>query len=134
MSDAQNQLDRRYGRSRKEKMAGRLAGAFAGAVFAVILGAWLWWGGVLETPAQLQYRDISHEIPSSREVIVNYEVTAVPGTNISCAIQALNESFGIVGWKIEELGPAESWTRVYSTTLRTSEPAVTGLIYECWLP
>ena len=25
------------------------------------------------------------------------------------------------------------WTRVFDTTLRTSEPAVTGLLYECWL-
>ncbi len=134
MSDTQSHLDRRYGRSRGTRVAGKLAGFAAAAVFALILGAWLWWGGALETPAQLQYRDIGHEIRSPREVIVTYEVTAAPGTQVSCAIQALNESFGIVGWRIVDFDTTERWTRVFSTTLRTSEPAVTGLIYQCWLP
>ena len=57
-----------------------------------------------------------------------------PGTDVTCAIQALNESFGIVGWKIVELGRASERTRVFTETLRTAEQPVTGLPYRCWLP
>jgi hypothetical protein len=106
----------------------------AAVTFAIVLGAWLWWGGVLETPAQLQVRDISHVIESESSVQVTYEVTTQPGTEVACAVQALNASYGIVGWKIVSLEPSDTWTRTFSETLRTSEPAVTGLLYECWLP
>jgi hypothetical protein len=53
---------------------------------------------------------------------------------VACAVHALNASYGIVGWVVVDVPPSEQWTRVFDTTLRTSEFAVTGLLYECWLP
>jgi hypothetical protein len=64
---------------------------------------------------------------------VRYEVTADAGAAVSCALHALNGTFAIVGWKVVELPPSEQGTRQFRETLRTSEPAVTGLIYRCWL-
>ena len=66
-------------------------------------------------------------------VEVRYEVTADAWAPVSCALQALNDSFAIVGWKVVALPPSEEGTRQFRETLRTSEPAVTGLIYRCWL-
>ena len=134
MTETQNRLDERYGRTARSAKTNRTLGVLAGIGFAVVLGAWLWWGGVLETPSQLPYRDVAHTIVGDTEVSVTYEITAAPGTEVSCAVHALNASYGIVGWRIVDIPAGERWTRVFDTTLRTSEPAVTGLLYECWLP
>ena len=134
MTETQNRLDERYGRTARSAKTNRTLGVLAGIGFAVVLGAWLWWGGVLETPSQLQYRDVAHTIVDDTEVSVTYEITAAPGTEVSCAVHALNASYGIVGWRIVDIPAGERWTRVFDTTLRTSEPAVTGVLYECWLP
>lgn len=134
MTETQNRLDERYGRTARSAKTNRTIGVVAGIGVAVVLGAWLWWGGVLETPSQLQYRDVAHTIVDDTEVSVTYEITAAPGTEVSCAVHALNASYGIVGWRIVAIPAGERWTRVFDTTLRTSEPAVTGLLYECWLP
>ena len=134
MTETQNRLNERYGRTARSAKTNRTIGVLAGIGFAVVLGAWLWWGGVLETPSQLQYRDIAHTIVDDTEVSVTYEITAAPGTEVSCAVHALNASYGIVGWRIVDIPAGERWTRVFDTTLRTSEPAVTGWLYECWLP
>jgi hypothetical protein len=134
MTETQNRLNERYGRTARSAKTNRTLGVLAGIGFAVVLGAWLWWGGVLETPSQLQYRDVAHTIVDDTEVSVTYEITAAPGTEVSCAVHALNASYGIVGWRIVDIPAGERWTRVFDTTLRTSEPAVTGLLYECWLP
>ncbi len=134
MTETQNRLDERYGRTARSAKTNRTIGVVAGIGFAAVLGTWLWWGGVLETPSQLQYRDIAHTIVDDTEVSVTYEITTAPGTEVSCAVNALNASYGIVGWRIVDIPAGERWTRVFDTTLRTSEPAVTGLLYECWLP
>ena len=134
MTETQNRLNERYGRTARSAKSNRTIGVLAGIGFAVVLGAWLWWGGVLETPSQLQYRDVAHTIVDDTEVSVTYEITAAPGTEVSCAVHALNASYGIVGWRIVDIPAGARWTRVFDTTLRTSDPAVTGLLYECWLP
>lgn len=134
MTETQTRLDERYGRTARSTRKNRVIGILAGVGVAAVLGAWLWWGGVLEAPSQLQYRDVAHTIVSETEVSVTYELTAAPGTEVSCAVQALNASYGIVGWRVVEFPPSERWTRLFDTTLRTSEPAVTGLLYECWVP
>ncbi|MFL0712076.1 MAG: hypothetical protein ACJLS2_04955 [Microcella pacifica] len=36
---------------------------------------------------------------------MQWEVSAPPGTAVECALQALNSSFGIVGWTIVEIPP-----------------------------
>ncbi len=134
MTETQTRLDERYGRTPRSSRNNKAMGIVAAVGFAAVLGAWLWWGGVLQAPSQLQYRDVAHTIVNETEVSVSYEVTAAPGTEVTCAVQALSASYGIVGWRIVEIQMSDRWTRVFDTTLRTSEPAVTGLLYECWVP
>ena len=134
MTETQTRLDERYGRTARSSRNNRTIGIVTAVGFAAVLGAWLWWGWVLETPSQLQYRDVGHTIVDETEVSVTYAVTTAPGTEVTCAVQALSASYGIVGWQILDIPASERWTRVFDTTLRTSEPAVTGLLYECWLP
>lgn len=126
-------LDARYGRTPHEASRTRLISWGTAAAFVVVFAAWLVWGGLLGAPAELEAKDVGHTIIDDRHVDVRFELTTNPGTPITCALQALNESFGIVGWRIIELAPSEQRTRSITESVRTSELAVTGLIYRCWL-
>jgi hypothetical protein len=126
-------LDARYGRNPGARRRTRWIAIGAAIAFALVFAAWLWWGGVLGAPARLEVRDMGHEIVAADVVSVTWQLTTPPGATSSCAVQALNESFGIVGWKVVELPAADVPTRSFTVELRTAEPAVTGLIYRCWL-
>jgi hypothetical protein len=126
-------LEARYGRSARSAGRTRWIAIAAGVAFVLVFGAWLWWGGLLEAPAQFEARDVGHEIVSPSEVLVTWQFTVDPGTPATCALQALNEQFGIVGWVVVDLPPSDDLTRRVTETIRTAEPAVTGLIYRCWL-
>jgi len=126
-------LDSRYGRTRQSAKRTRVIGWSAAGAFAIVFAAWLIWAGVLVPAAQLDSRDVGHQIVDDTLVDVSYEVTVDPGTEVSCAIQAMNSSFSVVGWKIVELPASTMRTRVLTDSVRTSELATTGLIYRCWL-
>jgi hypothetical protein len=126
-------LDQRYGRTAGATRRTRWIAIGAAAAFALAFGAWLWWGGLLEPPAQFEARNIGHEVLSPAEIAVTWQFTAEPGTSAKCAVQALNEAFGIVGWRIVDVPASDERTRRITEVLRTAEPAASGLIYRCWL-
>lgn len=131
---AQARLDARYGRTPGERRRTRIVVIAAAAAFVAIFTAWVVWGGLSGTNATLEVRELGYREVTATSISVRWEVTAEPGTEVSCAIQALNGSFGIVGWRIIDLGASERRTRVFEESLRTTEPPVTGLPYRCWLP
>ncbi len=132
-SPANKALDARYGRTPRSATRTRWIFWGTAGAFVVVFAAWLVWGGLLGAPAEIEAKDVGHTIVDDRHVVVRFELTTNPGTPVTCALQALNESFGIVGWKIVELGASEERTRTVVESVRTSELAVTGLIYRCWL-
>lgn len=99
-----------------------------------VLAAWVVWGGLSGTNAQLETRELGYRDVTATSITVRWEVSVDPGSEVSCALQALNESFGIVGWKIVDLPASSERTRVFEESLRTAEQPVTGLPYRCWLP
>ncbi|OYX59416.1 MAG: hypothetical protein B7Y93_00200 [Micrococcales bacterium 32-70-13] len=134
MSSPQQRLDERYGRTAGAERRTRTAMIVAGVVFAVVFTAWVVWGGLSGTNAELETRELGYANVTDRSIDVRWEVSVEPGTAVSCAVQALNESFGIVGWKVVDLPPSTERTRVLVESLRTAERPVTGLPYRCWLP
>ena len=94
------QLAARYGRT--HDAARRTRGIVIGSAvaFVVVLVAWLWWAGLLAPSASFEAKDTGHTIESDSSVSVTWQFTAEPGTAASCAVQALNSTFGIVscGW------------------------------------
>jgi hypothetical protein len=126
-------LDARYGRTPGSRRRGRLfAGAALGAVVVVVV-AWVVWAGLSGSAASLETRDLGYETPDASTVDVRFQISVEPGSGVTCALQALDSEFAIVGWKIVELPPSEVRSNVYDEPVRTSGPAVTGLIYRCWL-
>jgi hypothetical protein len=134
MTSTQQRLDERYGRTPGSERRTRTLMIVAGVVFALIFTAWVVWGGLSGTNATIETRELGYANATETTIDVRWEVSVDPGTEVSCALQALNESFGIVGWRIVDLGASSDRTRVIIETIRTAEPAVTALPYRCWLP
>ncbi len=126
-------IDARYGRSPARRHRARVLAIIAAAGVAVVVVSWVVWIGLLGPGASLGSRDLGYELVGEDAVEVRYEVTVDGGRPVSCALQALNDTFAIVGWKVVPIPASEDGTRQFRETLRTSEPAVTGLIYRCWL-
>jgi hypothetical protein len=112
-------LDARYGRSPDRRRRRRVLG-----VVAAFDG----------DGSELEARDTGYQITDDRSVEVQYTVSTDPGTPVRCAVQALNNVQAIVGWKVVDLPATGSRSTTYTTSLATTERAVTGLIYRCWLP
>jgi hypothetical protein len=126
-------LESRYGRTPARRGLARLLAVIVGAAVLVAAIAWVIWVGLFGPTASLESRTTGYVVVDDSTVQVRYEVTVDAGRTVSCAVQALNSSFETVGWRIVELPASEQRTRALTEVLRTTEPAVTGLIYRCWL-
>jgi hypothetical protein len=123
----------RYGRTPQSRWSRTLGVAITAGALVVAAIGWFVWSGPLSTPAELEVRDTGHVILSERETEVRWQITLTPGTPAKCAVQALDSAFGIVGWLVVDLPASPERTRDFSQVVRTTEQAVTGLIYRCWL-
>jgi hypothetical protein len=104
-----------------------------GGVFAVVLTAWVVWTGLDGASTVIEANDTRHSIIDDNSVSVTFEVSMPVNSASTCALQALNESFTVVGWKIIELPASAQYNRSFTEIVRTTELPNTGLIYECWL-
>jgi len=134
VSTTQQRLDERYGRTPRAERRARVVMIGGGIGVVGVLAAWVIWGGLSGTNAQLETRELGYRDVTATSITVRWEVSVDPGSEVTCAVQALNESFGIVGWKVVDIPASTERTRAFEETLRTAEQAVTGLPYRCWLP
>jgi len=123
----------RYGRTAVNRRRTLTIGVIAAAAVLLVVGAWVVWVGLFSPSASFESRDLGYVTREDASVDIRFEVTTSPGTTVSCALQALNQQFAIVGWKVVELPPSDDRTRAFDENVRVTEPAVTGLIYRCWL-
>lgn len=126
-------LDARYGRTRSRRVRARTIAIIAGAGVLIVALAWVVWVGLFTPSASIETQDVGFTVVDSHTIDLTEQVSADPGSRVSCSFEALNEKFAIVGWKVVELPPATTRNRVFTERLRTSEPAVSGLIGSCWL-
>jgi hypothetical protein len=123
----------RYGRTRANTRRTRLIALVTAAVFAVVLVGWVVWAGLDNSGAQLEAKDTGHTVIDEHSVSIDFLLTVPPGSTASCALQAQSAKFAIVGWKVVEIPASDKATRGITEVIRTTEQAVTGLIYRCWL-
>jgi hypothetical protein len=127
-----NELAARYGRTKSRKRRNLLIAIAFGAAIVVVFGAWTIWAGLFVPGASVETTDVGNSRVGPNAIRVTWEISASPETHTKCAVQALNSSFAVVGWKIMAIPPSQQRSRTLSTIVRTSEPAVSGLIYLCW--
>jgi hypothetical protein len=133
MSDDRQLLEQRYGRTPERRKRGKVLAWVAGAAVAVVIAVWVVWGGLDGIAGDIATQDTAHEVIDEHAVRVEGDVTLPRGEPGSCVLQALNEKFAVVGWRVIDLPASDQPTRSVSELVRTSEPATTGLIYDCWL-
>jgi len=121
-------LDARYGRTGRR----RLPWIIAGAVALLLLGAFSWMT-VAQSMGSVDADDLGFELVDEHSVNVSFQVTGVQGKDVVCAVEALDEEFGVVGWKIVEIPAGDSHSQARSVTVPTVAEATTGLVNTCWV-
>jgi len=121
-------LDARYGRTGRR----RLPWIIAGAVALLLVGAFSWMT-VAQSMGSVDADDLGFELVDEHSVNVNFQVTGVQGKDVVCAVEALDEEFGVVGWKIVEIPAGDSHSQARSVTVPTVAEATTGLVNTCWV-
>ncbi|MGD4018440.1 DUF4307 domain-containing protein, partial [Xanthomonas citri pv. citri] len=61
-----------------------------------------------------------------------FEVTATPGAQISCTVEALNTSKAVVGWNVIDLPTIDTRSQAVSAKLVTIGPATAVHAKACW--
>lgn len=127
MTTAQ-ELDERYGRTQRRRMPWIIGVAIA----LILVGAFSWMT-VAQSMASVDADDLGFELVDEHSVNITFQVTGVQGKNVVCAVEALDEEFGVVGWKIVEIEAGDSHSQARSVTIPTVAAATTGLVNTCWV-
>ena len=127
MTTAQ-ELDERYGRTRTR----RTPWIIAGVVALLLVGAFGWMI-VSQSMNSVDADDLGYELVDEHTVDVRFQVSGVQGKDIVCVVEALDEEFGVVGWKVVEIPAGASHTQALSASVPTVAAATTGLVNTCWV-
>jgi hypothetical protein len=127
-------LAARYGRTRTRRTRDRFL-LIAGAVaFAVVLVAWVVWPGLDGQKPSVEVTDTGHQLLNDERLVeVSWNLSVPPGNDTACIVQALNEDFTVVGWKVIDVPASTEHIRSLTETVRVAQAANTGLISRCWL-
>jgi len=120
-------LANRYGRRPNAKTVNRRVVIGLAAVLLVVFVGWATWVTV-DGANQVKSEDLAYVVLSPEQTSVRFSVSSPAGPAV-CAIQVLNQSFAVVGYR--ELQISQSGE--YETLVNTTEPGVTGLVDKCWL-
>ncbi len=124
------QLDDRYGRGPRPGRR-RAFWIIVGAIAVASVGG-LSWLTVSNSLDDVGYDETGFELVDARTVTVSFQATPPAGMSFACALQALDEDFGIVGWRVIEYPASETITRTFVETIPTVAQATTGTLHSCW--
>ncbi len=128
-----NDLAERYGRTKKRSRRTLVLAIGFGAAIVAVFGAWAIWVGLFQPTADVEFQAVGNSAVSSDQILVRWQLSVDTGKPTKCAVQALDANYGIVGWKIVSIPASDIRSRTLSSVVRTAQPAVSGLIYQCWL-
>jgi hypothetical protein len=126
---SKNIVQQRYGRDRLRSRDRVLAISIA----VVALTSFLTWAVfvAIDNSNQVTHRDIAYEVIDEYSTNVTFEVSRNPGQAVSCDLTVLNQSFAIVGFLTVDVAASSSRSTVISSTIRTTELGVSGLVQSC---
>jgi len=104
----------------------------AGTIALLIVGAYGWMT-YAQSMNSVDADDLGYEVVDEHSVTLRFQVTTTHGRDIACAVEALDEEFGVVGWKIVEIIGADEHSQQVDTVIPTVGEATTGLVKSCWV-
>lgn len=126
----QARLDERYGRGRATGRRGALVAGIVAIVLAVAGTAWF---AIATTLDDVRADGVSFTVVDEHTVEVGFQVSGPADREIACAVEALDEEFGVVGWRVVVYEATGERTRVMSERVPTIAAATTGLVNSCWV-
>ena len=100
-------------------------------VVAALFVAWVVWAGLGAADRDVRWQDVGFDVVDASEVEVTFDVIKAADTSARCTVTALNAGYATVGISTVDVGPAENEVVRTTTTVRTSELAVTGVVDFC---
>ena len=125
MSDVIDPIQQRYGRKAPNRKA------IIGSAIALLLVFLIWAFYATVAGVKPTFKTVSYVVVDSSHVQVEFLVNKPADRAVTCAIQALKQDYGIVGYKELSFGQGLS-QESGSVLLNTTEEAVTGLVDHCW--
>ena len=127
-------LAARYGRTRTHRTRDRLLLIGGAIAFAIVLIAWVVWAGLDGQKPSVEATDTGHRLMNEqRAVEVTWTLSVPPGNETACIVQAFDDNFTVVGWRVVEIPASDRHLRSFTETVRVAREANTGLISRCWL-
>jgi hypothetical protein len=127
-------LAARYGRTRTHRTRDRLLLIGGAVAFAIVLIAWVVWAGLDGQKPSVEATDTGHRLMNEqRAVEVTWTLSVPPGNETACIVQAFDDNFTVVGWRVVEIPASDTHLRSFTETVRVAREANTGLISRCWL-
>ena len=118
----------RYGPEPTHRRSRRFVGW--GALAAVVVAVVVWvGGGALEDP--VQWKTVGFHVTDASSIDVTFDVTKGKDATASCRVRGLSQSFGEVGVRSVDVGPASTDTVRVTVTVPTAELAVSGEVQGC---
>ena len=127
MTTAQ-ELDERYGRTARRRLPWII-----GIAVAALAVAAFGWMTVTSQMSSVDADDLGFDLVDEHAVDVRFQITGVQGKDVVCIVEALDEEFGVVGWKVVEIAAGDSHPQALSATVPTVSAATTGLVNTCWV-
>lgn len=120
-------LASRYGKTTPDAKKTRLQLIVAGVALVSIFLGWAIWVS-LSGASEIKHQVLGYEVLGESQTSVKFSVQSPAGA-AKCAIQVLNQSYAVVGYKEVDV-PASG---EFETFVNTTELGVTGLVDKCWL-
>lgn len=124
----QAELDARYGRTSRSRVR---AGWIAVAIVAVLAVAGIGWTTIASALDDVAVDDLGFSVSSEHDVEVSFQFTAPAGRDVVCVLEALDEEFGVVGFRVVEYAATDSHAQRHREVVPTIAQATTGLVNSC---
>ena len=113
--------------------AGRRRARWAMWALGVVAIAATVWVGLSSGSAPVTWKDVGFRV-SDAAIEIDYDVTRPdPAVPVTCRLEALNQRYAQVGVLVVAVPPAGTRTVALTSTVQTSERAVTGVVGACWV-
>ncbi len=111
---------------------GTLKWWIVGGLWVVVASAIIVWVAVVRIPQQVSPQVTGFAIATDGSVVVDYDLRRPAHTPVDCVVTALDSHHGRVGAATDAVPAGASAGIVHRTvTVRTSSPAVTGVVDSC---